>query len=124
MPQITVNIAGRSYRMACGEGEEKHLEGLAALLDGKVEEMRGAFGEIGDMRLHVMAAITIADEFAETRRKLAAAEEEIAVLRSATASEEERRVTREALVAEGLNRVADRVERLARGLSAAPSGTA
>src|SRR5919206_454031 len=62
MPQVTVMIAGRSYRMACGEGEEAHLEGLAALYDGKIQEMREAFGEIGDMRLHVMAALTLADE--------------------------------------------------------------
>ena len=30
MPQVTVTIAGKTYRMACGEGEERHLEGLAA----------------------------------------------------------------------------------------------
>jgi cell division protein ZapA len=40
--------------------------------------MRTAFGEIGDMRLHVMAAITIADELAEARRRIEALEEEAA----------------------------------------------
>ncbi|HEX8666640.1 MAG TPA: cell division protein ZapA, partial [Beijerinckiaceae bacterium] len=64
MPQIQVTIAGRSYRMACGEGEEAHLEGLAQAYDAKITELRGAFGEIGDMRLHVMAALTYADELA------------------------------------------------------------
>src|SRR4051794_35987032 len=72
MPQVNVTIAGRAYRMACGEGEEAHLEGLAALYDGKIQEMRGAFGEIGDMRLQVMAALTVADELNETKRKLTA----------------------------------------------------
>ena len=65
MSQVTVTIAGSTYRIACDDGEEQHLEGLARLLDAKIEEMRAAFGEIGDMRLHVMAAITIADELAE-----------------------------------------------------------
>ncbi|MGL4727782.1 MAG: cell division protein ZapA, partial [Bosea sp. (in: a-proteobacteria)] len=72
MGQVSVTIAGKSYRMACGDGEEAHLEGLAALLDQRVAEMHEAFGEIGDMRLHVMAAISIADETAELRRKVSA----------------------------------------------------
>ena len=87
MPQVTVTIAGRTYRMACGDGEEQHLEGLAALFDGKIEEMRKSFGEIGDMRLHVMAAITIADELADTRRRMAALEGEVAALRAAVLGE-------------------------------------
>ena len=60
MPQVNVTISGKAYRMACGEGEEPHLEALAQLYDGKIEEMRQAFGEIGDMRLHVMAALMVA----------------------------------------------------------------
>ena len=65
MAQVTVTIAGRTYRMACGDGEEEHLAGLAAVFDAKIEEMRAAFGEIGDMRLHVMAALTFADDLSE-----------------------------------------------------------
>ena len=78
MAQVTVTIAGRTYRMACGDGEEEHLAGLAAGLDAKIDEMRRAFGEIGDMRLHVMAAITIADELSETKRRIGTLEEEVA----------------------------------------------
>ena len=48
MPQVNVMIAGKAYRMACGEGEEAHLEGLARFYDEKIGEMRQAFGEIGD----------------------------------------------------------------------------
>jgi cell division protein ZapA len=81
MPQVQVTISGRSYRMACGEGEERHLEGLAADYDAKITELRGSFGEIGDMRLHVMAALTLADELAETKRRLGGIDEEIAILR-------------------------------------------
>lgn len=70
MPQVNVTIAGKAYRMACGEGEEPHLEALAQFYDGKIEEMRQAFGEIGDMRLHVMAALMVADELSELKRKV------------------------------------------------------
>ncbi len=117
MPQVTVTIAGRAYRMACGEGEERHLEGLAAAFDGKIEEMRGAFGEIGDMRLHVMAALTIADELEETRGRLARIEAELAELKELVASGDERSQALEARVAEGIERAADRIERLARGMN-------
>ena len=118
MPQIMVTIAGKAYRMACGEGEEAHLESLAALFNGKIDELRGAFGEIGDMRLQVMAALTVADELAETRKKVATLEEELAGLR-ANASEGGARVQAlEERLAETLNRTAERVERLTKSLSA------
>ena len=113
MPQIQVTIAGRSYRMACGEGEEQHLEGLAADFDAKVAEMRTAFGEIGDMRLHVMAALTISDDLAETKRRVAALEVETARLSAAAAA----RDALDARLAETILAAAARVEDLANGLS-------
>jgi cell division protein ZapA len=121
MAQVTVTIAGRTYRIACGEGEERHLEGLAASYDAKINDMRAAFGEIGDMRLHVMAALTIADELSEAKRRLEDLEIEAASLRALAAAGEERRETMHARTAEGIARAAERIERLARSLSAAPS---
>src|SRR3712207_3268102 len=120
MSQVTVTIAGRTYRIACAPGEEHHLEGLAALYDSKIEEMRSAFGEIGDMRLHVMAAITIADELAETRKSLDAARREMADLRILASSGGERTQLVETRMAESLEKVAERLERLARSLNPAP----
>ena len=72
MAQVSVTIDGRKYRLACNEGEEARLETLAGLVDGKIGEMRAAFGEIGDQRLIVMAAISIADNMAEARDEAAA----------------------------------------------------
>lgn len=120
MPQVNVTIAGRTYRMACGEGEESHLEGLAALYDGKIEELRGAFGEIGDMRLHVMAAITIADDLTESRRRVSALENEVAELRRRATSGDEHQAAHEARVADGIIKAADRIERLAKSLQPPP----
>jgi cell division protein ZapA len=117
MPQVQVTIAGRSYRMACGEGEEAHLEGLAADFDGKISALRDSFGEIGDMRLHVMAALTLADELAETRRRLAAIEEETSALRSLASSGDERSREFETQMTDALTRTAERIERLVKALS-------
>ncbi len=116
MSHVTVTIDGQAYRIACAEGEEQHLEGLAASYDAKIDEMRQAFGEIGDMRLHVMAAMTQADELHETKRRIAAMEAELASLKSST--DDERSQAIEARLAEGLHKAAERIERLARHLNA------
>ncbi|MBF9234813.1 cell division protein ZapA [Microvirga alba] len=118
MPQVTVSIAGRAYRIACAEGEEQHLEGLAASFDAKIEDMRAAVGEIGDMRLHVMAAITLADEMHETKKRVLALEAELAELKSFASAGDERTQLIEARVAESVQKAAERIERLARSLNA------
>lgn len=122
MSQVTVTIAGRTYRIACAEGEEAHLEGLAATYDDKIEEMRAAFGEIGDLRLHVMAAITLADEMREAQGRLEALEAELAELRRIASSGDARTQMIEARLAEGVQRAAERIEQLARSLNAAGQG--
>jgi cell division protein ZapA len=67
MSQVSVTIDGRKYRLACNEGEEARLESLAGMIDDKIGEMRSTFGEIGDQRLVIMAALTIADNLTEAR---------------------------------------------------------
>ena len=124
MPQIQVTIAGRSYRMACGEGEEAHLEGLAAAFDGRIQELRTSFGEIGDMRLHVMASLTLADELAETKRRIDTLEAEIVAIRAVASAATQRSDASDRTTAEALNRVSERVERLAKGTASAGSRAA
>jgi cell division protein ZapA len=75
MAQVSVTIDGKKYRLACNEGEEARLEELAGMVDEKIAELRQAFGEIGDQRLVVMAALTFADQFAEARDKSAVVRE-------------------------------------------------
>jgi cell division protein ZapA len=117
VPQVAVIISGKAYRMACGEGEEDHLKALAAVIDGKITELRGSFGEIGDMRLHVMAALMVADEQVEAKRRIAALEEELAALRTIAAAGDERSQALETQVADAIGRAAERIERLAKVLN-------
>jgi cell division protein ZapA len=112
MAQVTVTIAGRAYRMACGDGEEPHLEALAAMYDGHIEQLRASVGEIGDMRLHVMAAIMVADELAEARKRVAMLEARLELASGDAGSAEEV----EARSAEAITRATERLERLARVL--------
>ncbi|TYC60485.1 cell division protein ZapA [Rhodobacterales bacterium] len=78
MAQITVTINGKSFRMACDDGEEDRLQGLAGRFDGWIHELKGAFGEIGDQRLTVMAGIMATDQLSELERRVARLEEQLA----------------------------------------------
>lgn len=123
MAQVSVTINGRSFRMACDDGQEDHLLRLAAEVDGKVDQLKGAFGEIGDTRLTVMAAIMVADELAEARRRLKTVEAELAGLRDARALMIEKAGERDAALAATLDEAAGTIERLAAQLAgrAAPA---
>ena len=122
MPQVNVTIAGRAYRMACGEGEEPHLEELARFYDGKIDEMRQAFGEIGDMRLHVMAALMVADEVSELRRSVQRLEGELAAVRDDAGATDRQLDEVEQRAAEALVAAAERIEGIARSLIPTQAG--
>ena len=83
MSQVSVTINGRQFRMACEDGQEDHLVELARELDSRISGLRAKFGEIGDTRLTVMAAITVADELAEAGLRIKRLEEELAALQDA-----------------------------------------
>ena len=59
MSHINVTINGRQYRMACEEGQEVRLLKLAEGFESRIQNLRGMFGEIGDSRLVVMAALMV-----------------------------------------------------------------
>lgn len=81
MAQVTVSIDGKQYRMACDEGQEEHLMGLADRFDRYVSHLKESFGEIGDRRLTVMAGIMVMDELSEVQKRLMGMESEMATLR-------------------------------------------
>jgi len=65
MGQLSITVNGRSYQIACEEGQEKHLGELGAYLDKRVKDLVGQVGQVGDTRLLVMVALLIADELSE-----------------------------------------------------------
>jgi cell division protein ZapA len=117
MAQVSVVINGKTYRMACNDGEEEHLGSLAENLEQTIVRLRGEFGEIGDQRLTVMAAITMADQHAEAERRIGALEERIAAMERDRASAADDRQADDAAVAQSVEAVAERIEALAQRLS-------
>lgn len=117
MAQVTVSIAGRNYRMACEDGQEEHLSKLAGLLDSRIANLRKSFGEIGDTRLTVMAAITIADDLSEAERRIRRLEEELTALQDARVLSADRAQHTQAAIAAALNSAAERIEGVTRKLN-------
>lgn len=120
MGQVVVTVAGRTYRMACEDGEEPHLEALAAALDGKIGELKSAFGEIGEMRLHVMAALFFADDATDLKRRFATAESELAALRAEKEALTAAIAAERARLAEAIDETARRIEQVSRALIGGP----
>ena len=117
MGQVNLSVNGKIYRMACEDGEEARLSRLAEDLDASIATLRTRFGEIGDTRLTVMAALTLADQLSETKEKLQRLEPELATLRNASvASADHSQATQTAVVA-ALNAAAERIETLTKRLN-------
>ena len=67
MPEVTVDVAGRSYRLGCGADEEEHLTSLAAMLDTEARGLVRQFGQMSEGRLLMMTALMIADRLGEAQ---------------------------------------------------------
>ena len=111
MSHINVTINGRQYRMACEEGQEVRLLKLAEGLETRIQSLRGKFGEIGDARLTVMAALTVCDELIDAGNRIRTMEQELTELRDfRNAAVERARMTQTAVV-NALNSAAERIEK-------------
>ena len=67
MPQVSINIANRTYELACGEGQEVRVHELAAYVDEKVTELRKQLPGAPEIKLMVFASILLAEESREAR---------------------------------------------------------
>lgn len=110
MGQVTITINGRPYDIACDDGQEEHVRGLAGYLDERVSGLSRSIGQVGDARLVVMASLLIADELVEAVR-------EIEAMKTRTEAETEMQVM--ARESEGINALSTRLEELAARLDRA-----
>jgi len=70
---IDLNIAGRTYQVACREGEEESLRGAARLVDGKSREALAGLGTLSEARQFLFASLLLADQLMDKRPEAAAA---------------------------------------------------
>ncbi len=103
MAQVTLRINGYAYTLGCKDGEEKHLEAMGAEVSNRIDGVRAAAGPSGEARMLVMAALLMADDIFEMRRKVEAME-------AAGTAKVDPKLGRK------LNRMAKRAEEIAEGL--------
>jgi cell division protein ZapA len=116
MAQVTVTINNRGYQIACDDGQEQHLVKLAGYVDKRVGELTAAMGQIGDMRLLVMASLLIADELADARK---ANEQQLKTLEDEKKKKTNLTPEAEEALAQGIETLALRIEEIAARLEAA-----
>jgi cell division protein ZapA len=117
MSQVTATIAGRQFRLACEDGQEEQLQGLAHDIDQRIIDLRRKFGEIGDTRLTVMAALMLADEVVEAAQRARRLDEEIAALNDARLVAADRAKAASDAVVGAFNSAAERIEGITRKLN-------
>ena len=108
--------------MACEEGQEERLLKLAESFESRIGSLRGKFGEIGDARLTVMAALTVCDELLDATSRILNLEEELAALRDIRAVAADRARATQTAVAAALNSAADRIEKTTQVLNRTVGG--
>ncbi len=113
MPEVRVSINGREHVVNCDAGQEFRVRNLAAYVDGRVNELTKAHGEIGYGRLLVLTSLLIADElddaYSEIKRLRKLTQDDGV---SAGDGSPENKET-----AEAIEKIASRIEQLAAQLS-------
>lgn len=120
MGKVSLNINGRAYGLGCETGEEERLMRLGQKLDERVAQMANQFGQIGDLRLLVMAGITLLDEMEDPVSSVESqVKKRLNTLETEAEAATEARERTEVEAVENLMSAAQRIERLAERLSEA-----
>ena len=82
MPEVTIHIGGRSFDVACQDGEEHFLHSAAKMLDDEAQSLAAQIGRLPETRMLLMAGLLLADKTANLGERLAQADQEIKSLRS------------------------------------------
>ncbi|MEP2263505.1 MAG: cell division protein ZapA, partial [Paracoccaceae bacterium] len=64
MPEVTINIGGRPFAVACQEGEEHFLQSAAGFLDNEAKSLMDQIGRLPEARMLLMAGLMLADKHA------------------------------------------------------------
>lgn len=82
MPQVEIAIGGRTFEVACQDGEEHFLHSAAAMLDAEAAHLADQIGRIPEARMLLMAGLMLADKTAGLEDKLREVETEAAKTRA------------------------------------------
>jgi cell division protein ZapA len=118
MAKVSISINGRKFALGCDEGEEDRLLMLGDKLDKRVKGLADQFGQIGDLRLLLMAGITLMDELEDAGSHVDVQAEALAAdIRRASEDAIDIANQKEASAADSLIKAAESIEKLAERLS-------
>ena len=78
MPEVTIQIGGRPFNVACQEGEEHFLHSAAALLDNEAKSLMDQIGRLPEARMLLMAGLMLSDKHAGAEDQMKGMEDKIA----------------------------------------------
>lgn len=113
MSQVTLEINGRNYTVACDDGEEEHLRELSEYVNKHVTDLAGAIGQVGDSRLLLMTSLMVSDELADALQKISELEDTVAALKVSSNGAAVEAEDAGDVLAEVLDRASSRVEEIA-----------
>ena len=64
----TVEIFGQTYNVR-GEGDPEYLQELARFVDGRMREVAGQVATVDPMKIAILAALNIDDEFSRFKKQ-------------------------------------------------------
>ncbi|MDE1173764.1 MAG: cell division protein ZapA [Parvibaculaceae bacterium] len=112
MGQVSVSVHGRVYQVACGDGEEERVRGLAGYVDRKANELASELGNVTDALLFLMTGLLIVDELSESKSRIEQLERDVAALKAEQELASHRAEQGERNVAEMLEATATRIQTL------------
>jgi cell division protein ZapA len=68
---VDLTIAGRTYQVACREGEEENLRSAGRMVDAKSREALAGLGTLSEARQFLFAALLLADQLVDGRPEAA-----------------------------------------------------
>lgn len=71
MALVNVTVNNRLYEVGCDDGEEDQVRRLSQVLDRRVRELAALVGQVGEARLMLMTALTLADDLEQAQRDVA-----------------------------------------------------
>lgn len=110
MSKVTISLNGRAFTIGCEEGQQAYLRELAGHLDTHVRDLAEKVGQIGDVRLLLMAALIVTDEMREARGKVDELEDTVLDLKGKVSQADARRRSDRARAAESLISAAEKLE--------------
>jgi cell division protein ZapA len=82
VPEIKITVGGRTFDVACQEGEEHYLQAAARMLDIEASALVGQIGRLPEARMLLMAGLMLADKTAGLEEQLRASAEQGRALQS------------------------------------------